>query len=255
MNEEEFAELAAGHALHALSHADEARYLSALREHPEWGAIAASDAETAAGLADGVRPATPEVDVRDRLLAQIASTPQTPPDSAISATEETGEPSAGSTVEPPRRRGLRILFALAAGLALLAGIGYGTVALSNQLNRSPSVVALEKIEAAGDAAQASAALDDGGTATVHWSVELGEGVVVAEGLELLGEGQDYQLWVIRGGAALPAGLLAEPAEGQAIALLDGDVRAGDTVAMTVEQAGGSPTGAPTTDPLFAIPTP
>ena len=34
----------------------------------------------------------------------------------------------------------------------------------------------------------------------------------------------------------------------------GTMEPGDTIAVTVEPAGGAPGGAPTTDPLFAIPT-
>ena len=39
MNEQEFAELSAGHALAALSPEDERRYREALAVHPEWAAM------------------------------------------------------------------------------------------------------------------------------------------------------------------------------------------------------------------------
>ena len=39
MNVHEFAELAAGHALHALSPEDQQAYEVALAAHPEWAAI------------------------------------------------------------------------------------------------------------------------------------------------------------------------------------------------------------------------
>ncbi|WP_404438075.1 hypothetical protein LG322_03745 [Microbacterium aerolatum] len=42
--------------------------------------------------------------------------------------------------------------------------------------------------------------------------------------------------------------------GEATALLDGSMHEGDVIAVTVEQAGGSPTGLPTTEPIIAIPT-
>ena len=37
-------------------------------------------------------------------------------------------------------------------------------------------------------------------------------------------------------------------------LLEGTMKPGDTIAVTVEQQGGSPTGEPTSDPIVAIPT-
>ncbi|MBN9184524.1 MAG: anti-sigma factor, partial [Microbacterium sp.] len=59
MNEQDFAELSAGHALHALSPDDERRYSAALAAHPEWQRIADRDAATAAALADGVAAEAP----------------------------------------------------------------------------------------------------------------------------------------------------------------------------------------------------
>ena len=37
-------------------------------------------------------------------------------------------------------------------------------------------------------------------------------------------------------------------------ILSWSVQEGDTIAITVEAAGGAPDGAPTTDPIVAIPT-
>lgn len=274
MNEREFAELAAGHALRALSAEDEARYAQALRAHPEWAAVADADAETAAALAEATAPVVPDAGLRAALLAQIAHTPQTVPTSQAAPISQTAPTSqtapesivaggdvdsdavrqaGGAAERPGRRGGLRMLFALAACLIVLVGLGVGAVALNNQLNRPASVVALEQIEAAPDAEQASVPLDGGGTATVHWSTDLGAAVLIADGLEELSADETYQLWFVRGETPLPAGLF-EPDAGEATALLDGEVQPGDVIAVTVEPSGGSPTGLPTGDPLFAIPT-
>lgn len=242
MNEEEFAELAAGHSLHALSAEDERRYTEALRAHPEWDAVTLADAETVAGLADAVDPVTPDAGVRDALLARIAVTPQ-----------GAQEPIPASPATRARRPRLRLLFALAACLAVLVGLGVGAVALNNQINRPAPVVALAEIDAAADAEQASVPLDDGGTATVHWSAELGAAVLVAEGLDALDAEETYQLWFVRGETPLSAGLFETDA-GEATALLDGEIHEDDVIAVTVEPSGGSPTGQPTSDPIFAIPT-
>lgn len=258
MNEKEFAELAAGAALHALSADDQRRFHDALAAHPEWQTIVEADAGAAGMLAETAATVDPPASIRSALLAQIAMTPQgrasdgdephaaTPAPVSLAAEEPAVE-------SPQPRRWTRTVFALAACLALLVGVGIGAVALNQQLNRPASVVALQEIEAAGDAEQATVALDDGGTATAHWSGSVGKAVLVADGLPNPGEGETYELWFVRGDAPVSAGVF-DVDGGDATALLDGDMQAGDAIAVTVEQAGGSPTGQPTTDPVIVIPT-
>ncbi|MFB8187754.1 anti-sigma factor domain-containing protein [Microbacterium sp. NPDC055988] len=264
MNENEFAELAAGAALHALSAEDERRFRDALAAHPEWQTIVESDAAAAGLLAETAATVDPPASIRSALLAQIAMTPQgsapdaDEPRAAAPAPEPAAEsPAAEKSVaevptRKPRRWG-RAVFALAACLAVLVGVGVGAVALNQQLNRPASVVALQEIEAAGDAEQATVELDDGGTATAHWSGSVGKAVLVADGLPSPGEGETYELWFVRGDAPVSAGVF-DVDSGEATALLDGDMQAGDAIAVTVEQAGGSPTGQPTSDPVIVIPT-
>lgn len=267
MNEEEFAELAAGHALRALTDADEQRYAQALAAHPEWEDVAAVDAQTVALLAESVSSVKPPSGIRDALLSQIADlTPPpgdlTPPpvdDSApagMTAQNTTAQdaPAESTPDEPaaPRRWG-RMIFALAASVALILGISVGVAVLTAQLRQPASVMALEQIESSEDAQTASVDLDSGGTATAHWSQSVGEAVLVTEGLAELGDDGTYQLWLVRGEDALSAGLFETDA-GETTSLLDGSVQEGDVIAVTVEPAGGSPTGQPTSDPIIVIPT-
>lgn len=249
MNERDFAELAAGHALGALSDADERRFRDALAAHPEWRAIADDDLDTASALADALEDVTPPAAAREQLLARIASTPQTAEPPSGGAPAEPAEPQS----RPERARWGRMLFALAAGLALLAGAGVATTAIVAQLQRPASVVALDEIRSAPDAEQTEVRLESGATATAHWSGELGKAVLVASGLDDLGEDRTYELWFVRGETPIPAGVF-DADDGDATALLDVPMHAGDVIAVTVEQAGGSPTGAPTTEPIIVIPT-
>lgn len=251
MNEKEFAELAAGHALDALSDADEQRFADALAVHPEWQAIADDDVETAQLLADASPVATPSTHIRSALLAQIATMPQGD-DAAEPRSAEPGSAIDEPFLRPPRRWG-RTLFGLAAGLVLLVGLGFGVVALTSQLTTPASVVALQEIQSAQDAQQASVELETGAVATAHWSASVGSAVLVADGLEPLGDDQTYELWFVRDDGPVPAGLFDSDA-GDATALLDGAMHEGDVIAVTVEPAGGSPTGQPTSDPIIAIPT-
>lgn len=263
MNEKDFAELAAGAALNALSPDDERRFRDSLVDHPEWNAIAEADAETAGLLSASVASAIPPAGIRTALLAQIAVTPQsvesTNPDELVEEHPQAGRSSSGGSdsaagpAAPSKRRWTRMVFALAACLAVLVGVGVGAVALNGQLNRPASVVALEQIQSASDAEQATVELADGGTATAHWSASTGTAVLVTDGIPAPADGETYELWYVRGETPIPAGVFAVE-DGSATAALDGDMHAGDVIAVTVEQAGGSPSGTPTTDPVIVIPT-
>ncbi|WP_460799835.1 anti-sigma factor [Microbacterium sp. GXF0217] len=260
MNEQEFAELSAGHALNALSAEDERRYADALRAHPEWQGLTETDAESAAHLAAAVQDVAPPAALRADLLARIAQTPQIASDARKSTEPAVAKPagpattaSAASSAESAPRRRSRMLFALAACLVLIVGIGAGAAVVIGQLQRPASVVALEQIEGAPDAQQASVDLESGGVATAHWSESLGEVVLVTDGLEPLDEDLTYELWYVRGDAPVSAGVFDVDGE-TSTALLSGEMQAGDAIAVTVEASGGSPTGAPTTNPIIVIPT-
>ncbi|TDN92130.1 anti-sigma factor [Microbacterium sp. BK668] len=77
MNVQEFAELAAGHALNALSPDDQRAFRNALAEHPEWAAIIDADVATAAQLGETVDAVTPPAALRGELLSRIAGGPIT----------------------------------------------------------------------------------------------------------------------------------------------------------------------------------
>ena len=152
-----------------------------------------------------------------------------------------------------RRNWTRGLFALVASMALLVGIGWGVGALSDRLTTPPAVTALAQIEAAPDAQSAVGKVDGGGEATVHWSESLGQAVLVTDGLPEIADDRAFELWFVRGDSAVSAGTFTA-AEDTTTALLAGPVEPGDTIALTVEEAGGSPEGAPTTDPILLIAT-
>jgi anti-sigma-K factor RskA len=259
VNENEFAELSAGHALDALSVEDEQAYQQALAAHPEWEELVDADAQVAGFLAEGTGEEAPPVEVRARLLAQISAMPQRMPDPADAAPESTPEPElavAGPPTEAvqavQRRNWTRGLFALVASAALLVGIGWGVGSLVEQARTPISVQALEQIQSAPDAQTVTGQFTDGGEAVLHWSQELGKVVLTTDEAPTLAADRTYELWLIRGDKPIPAGTFDD--SGEVTALVDGTFEPGDVVAVTVEQAGGSPNGQPTTKPIIAIPT-
>ena len=259
MNENEFAELSAGHALDALSVEDEQAYQQALAAHPEWEELVDADAQVAGFLAEGTGEEAPPVEVRARLLTQISAMPQRMPDPADAAPESTPEPElavAGPPTEAvqavQRRNWTRGLFALVASAALLVGIGWGVGSLVEQARTPISVQALEQIQSAPDAQTVTGQFADGGEAVLHWSQELGKVVLTTDEAPTLADDRTFELWLIRGDKPIPAGTFDD--SGEVTALVDGTFEPGDVVAVTVEQAGGSPNGEPTTQPIIAIPT-
>lgn len=243
MNESEFAELSAGHALHALSADEESAYQQALAAHPEWAHLVAADAETAAVLADAVPEVAPPPALRDALLAQIAVGPDAAP-----APDVAPGPAA-----PTRSRWTRGLFALAASVVLVLGLGIAAGLIGQSVSTPPAVVALERIESAPDAQVATADIGSSGQAALHWAPSTGQAVLVSDGLPTLASDQAYELWFVRGGEPVSAGVFTAPG-GSATALLSGSMQPGDVVAVTIEAAGGSPTGKPTSAPFVAIAT-
>ncbi len=275
MNEQEFAELAAGRALHALSPDDERALDEAVAAHPEWSHHLVDAAEAAVLLADSIPAVSPPSGIRDALLAQIsvpaggdafpAPARRGSSDAAAEEPEDAvrdGSANAGLVAGPPttgaiavvRRRWTRGLFALAASFVLLVALGFGAASINEYLNRTPAQIALAEIEGAPDAASATAAAADGGVVTAWWSLSLDRAVVVADGLPALADDEVFELWVIRDGEASSAGTFSAAQGGETITVLDEGVEQGDTIAMTVEPGGGSPTGQPTSDPLIAITT-
>lgn len=269
MSEQEFSELAAGHVLDALSPEDEREFAETLAAHPEWTAIVDADAATVAILAESVDEASAPRSLRRSLLEAIADAPQGDVHSEA-APHHRIQPAAGlaplteatpdTIVEPVampatrRRFGARGWFALAASLVILLVLGTGTVLVGQQLARPAAVVALDRIDSASDTQSATVQITGGGQATAHWSSQLGQAVLVSDGLPKLADGQTFELWFVRGDTPVPAGVFTASADGQATALLDGSVRPGDVIAVTVEQSGGSPTKLPTTSPIIAVST-
>ena len=185
-----------------------------------------TDAATAALLADDVSDVAPPPGVRDALLAQIAATPtiaeSAPETAAASPALRSDRRTTAAQPEPvtPRRWGARAWFALAASLALLVGVGWGAVFVSEQLNTPASVVALDQIESAPDAQSETVTLSDGGEVTAHWSESVGKAVLVSDGLPTIADDESFELWFVRDGAAISAGTFTA-ADGTATALLNG----------------------------------
>jgi anti-sigma-K factor RskA len=248
VTEDEFALLAAGAALGALSDDDQRAYRRALADHPEWSRIADEDAETAAALADLTGEVAPPPALRDVLLARIEESPVDPAQPDRRASTDRDAPRAEKSGWGRRR-----WFTLAASVVLLVAVGTATVITVERAAQPAVVVALDHIQSAPDAQKATASVEGGGQATLHWSESLGQAVLVTGEMPQLTDDHTFELWYVRDKTAIPAGTF-DATGGSSSAVLKPGMQPGDVIAVTVEQAGGSPTGQPTSDPILTIPT-
>jgi anti-sigma-K factor RskA len=225
-------------------------------------------------------------DMKTRVLAQIARTPQLPPlqerettasaqsASATLGADDAGTPQGDDRSEPvlpglapaathrvpragraSRRRWMQVLAAAASVVLLVAVavLGANNVALRNQVDELEAQrETVERILTAADATVATAEAN-GRSGRVVISASQDAGVFFASGLAPAPEGQTYQGW-LRNSANEPrsAGLFLPGPDGTAILVLSGDLQEARAFGVTLEPEGGSPqpTGLP---PLLAIP--
>jgi anti-sigma-K factor RskA len=216
------------------------------------------------GIAQTLDPVTPPPALKQRVMAALALQPQEPPRSAVES----------NVVALPRkgvnRRGLHSGWLAAAALIML-----GLVAALYSFNATRRLLIDDVQEAQAEAADLRRRLDQyaaqadlavsiltasdmqpiamsgkenatASTARAYWSLTRGL-LIVANDLPMPPPGRIYQVWIIRGGTPVSAGLLGEQGSGRGmlIAPPPTGLAAGTvTVAVTDEPPGGlaAPTG-------------
>ncbi|WP_336660154.1 anti-sigma factor [Leucobacter sp. USHLN153] len=289
MNEQQFRELSAARALHALVPDEEQAFSRALAAHPEWQSIVDVDRDTAAALGATAPEIAPPAAARGAILAMISSTTQFEAPLRPEATAQQAQPApqleaspqleqqkqaeqpaqperarnlppelagadddvddAEQTFSRPRRRAA--WFALAASVAVLLVIALALPIGGMRAPRDPVSLALQQVGSANDARTVSAEMPGGGEATLHWADSVDEAVFVAEDMPAAPEAHDFELWIVRGEQPISLGVVRANNDGGAAVVAEG-FEPGDALAVTVEEAGGSPTGLPTTDPVVVV---
>ncbi|MBX3091996.1 MAG: anti-sigma factor [Cryobacterium sp.] len=207
------------------------------------------EVETALALA--VAPEAPSPELKAKIMARIATTPQLEPHAAlVEPAEEAVGPAARRAESRWFSKPLTALVAAAAAVLLFAGgtvLGVGLSADRAAQNQAESLAVLTS---ASDLQRASADVAGGGVATLIWSLDQRKSAILVNNLPALSSGKTYQLWYIGSSGPVSAGTFEADASATTWRVLDGAMSAGDTVGVTVEPAGGS--AAPTTDPIVAI---
>jgi anti-sigma factor RsiW len=229
-------QLTAGYALDALDPEERREYEAHLSTCEHCRNELASFWESTEALAVAASGPEPSSELRERILAEVRAEP----------------PRVVVPFEPRRRRTVPVLAATAAIAAVVAlGVGFWASDLSSRLDETRA--ALERERAAArvlvDPSARSVSLQAGqGRLVVN---QQGEAVLVLHGVDPAPAGKTYEMWIVPGGdivAANRAGLFPGR-DGSELERLDGTVRAGDVVAVTIEPAGG--VDAPTSAPIIA----
>lgn len=176
-------------------------------------------------------------------LAVAEQPPQRVREAVLRAVHQTRQVPPPAQPTDSRRRIPRSWLAAAAAAVV---VGAGAVGLVDLVRDDPAPRdPIASVVAAPDAESTAARLRGGGRLTVVASEQLGQAVVLSEGLPPVGAARVYQLWLVDSdGQARSADVLIDSAG--AADVVSG-VQPGDQVAITREPAGGSEQ--PTMTPL------
>lgn len=178
----------------------------------------------------------PGVEALARSVAEPA--PPTMKAEVIARIDAAGR-STGGTVTPLFRRVAPLIAAAAAIAVFVLVVGIGP---ASEQERIDSVLASD------DAVTVIVEAEVVSAAEVIYT-PAGDAVFSATGLSAIPDTETYQLWLIGEDGPVSAGVFQPDPEGGALVLLDGDVRPGLVLGLTIEPAGGSV--APTGDILIA----
>ncbi len=191
--------------------------------------------QQAAARMGAAQSESPPAELKARVLAAAARTPQQPP-------RPTGAPVAGATRRSHR---LRWLAAAAAAVVVAGGGALGVRAIVDDEQPTLSPAAVQVFEA-DDARTATVETANGGRLTVGVSPGRNEMAVDTRGLPDPGEGLVYQIWAVHGDEMVSAAVLEDLDEGAAMGMPGEDTE----VAVTIEPAPGSEQ--PTSDPIVSV---
>jgi anti-sigma-K factor RskA len=249
MNNERFEDLKDAYVLDALPEEERRKFEEFLAAHPERQAEIDELGAVAGLLAFSPEEQEPAPELRERIMEVVEA-------EAAPRSESRGSVFA-RLAGYIGARGL----ALGAAALLVMGLLSWNLLLQNQVEDLQGQVQnsqgqVEDLQAQVQDAQAQQTqtiqlsgtwANQGADAEVA-SISDNRIVLVADDLPSVPEGQTCQIWVIKGDVPEPSGLF-QPGGTETAAPITTPIKKGDTIAVTVEPAGGSEQ--PTTDPVLS----
>jgi anti-sigma-K factor RskA len=248
--------LAGAFALDAVSDLERAEFARHLEQCESCAQEVAELRATAARLGAAMAEEPPP-EFKDRVMTAMHATRQLPPRT------RPGSPERHRRVGRAPRWAV-VVAAAAAVVGLAAGGVFGGIALTQQQELQAAQSRLDQARdryepvaallAAPDTKTGHAESPIGGGATVLASRTLNRVMVMDAGLPAPPAGQVYQAWLMAGTTApRPAGLITGAEDGSLV-VVDGIGNARE-VGLSVEQAGGSATGTPSSNVVLTMPMP
>ncbi|NHC21941.1 anti-sigma factor [Nocardioides sp. IC4_145] len=194
----------------------------------------------------------PGADLRDRVLAQIATVRPLPPVVPVGTDAPDGPgtkaaprsaPDAGTSTGSTSAPGTRRLRTLLVAAAAVVAVGVGGTVVAQQpwadddTSQAPRLSAVERIQQASDVQTFRHRFPDGAEAVLYRSASLNEAVVVTSDMGPAPEGKVFQAWLQHDDTMVSAGLMPEGPDN--VVPLEGDPATADGFGITVEPAGGS----------------
>lgn len=186
--------------------------------------------------------------MRDQVLATTSGTRQLPPPSRKVVPIDGSRRLTRMRHAVSRPVAVAAMSAMAAAVIVLAVFQVNTRDQLHQAQSSASAVVA--VLSAPDAHIERSHATVGGTVTAVISRKDSEAVITTAGMPAAGRSKIYQLWVITADGARSAGLMSGGTTGATSPVLAADVKSGDSLAITIEPAGGS--SQPTTTPVVLL---
>jgi len=264
--------MSGAYVLDALDHDERTAFEARMTGSADLRAEVDGLSATAVLLARAATPVEPSAELRSSILGLLSSTPQLPPLAAPAKHAARVEPEVDEHIAPvidvasgagDVRRGSRLAHSrwymrpsiLLAGAAAAVGLFFGGGAILNgthPVDGTTQVAAsgVTQILTASDVKHTVSDVSTGGTATLYWSNGLKRSAVILNGVETLPAGKTYELWYINGSGKASAAGTVDMTSHSVTHVLQGELKKGDTIGLTVEPAGGSTQ--PTSQPIAAI---
>src|SRR5215203_3498323 len=235
MNNELFEDLKDAYVLDALAEDERRSFEEFLAAHPERQAEIEELGAVARLLAFSPEEQEPSSELRERIMDVVAS-------EAAPRRERQGS-LFGGLAGYLGARGL----ALGAAALLLIGLLSWNLLLQGQVDDLQGQVRNAQAQQTQTVQLSGTWTTKGADAEVA-SISENRIVLVADDLPTIPKGQTCQIWVIKGDVPEPSGLF-QPGGTETAAPITTPIKKGDTIAVTIEPAGGSEQ--PTTDPVLS----